>query len=159
MSAEALETIGPYLDGANVDLKAFDDDFYKSQCRARLDPVLQTLRGMKAAGIFLEVTTLLIPGLNDDPGQLADLAAFIAGDLGPETPWHVSRFHPTYRLTDRPPTPVSSLIRAREIGLKAGLRYVYTGNVPGEAGEDTLCHHCQKILIRRWGFSDPGVCG
>ncbi|MBI9086981.1 MAG: AmmeMemoRadiSam system radical SAM enzyme [Desulfobacterales bacterium] len=152
MTAEALEMIRPFLDGANVDLKAFSDDFYKSMCGARLAPVLDTLRGMKAAGIFVEVTTLLIPGLNDDPGQLAALARFIADDLGPETPWHISRFHPTYRLADRPPTPVAALLKAREIGRGAGLWYVYTGNVPGEGGENTVCHHCGQPLIDRWGF-------
>ena len=152
MTAEALEMIRPCLDGANVDLKAFSDDFYRSMCGARLAPVLDTLKGMKAAGIFVEVTTLLIPGLNDDPAQLADLARFVAEDLGPETPWHISRFHPTYRLLDRPVTPLAALLKAREIGFGAGLHYVYTGNVPGEAGENTLCPECGETLIERRGF-------
>ncbi len=152
MSAEALEMISPFLDAANVDLKAFSDDFYKKQCSARLGPVLETLKRMKALDIHLEVTTLLIPGLNDDPGELKDLAGFIANDLGDETPWHVSRFHPTYKLMDRPPTPLKSLIGAREIGIKAGLKYVYTGNVPGESGESTYCYQCGQKLISRRGF-------
>lgn len=153
VSAEALEMIAPCLDGANVDLKAFNDEFYKRQCGARLAPVCDTLRRMKDRGILLEVTTLIIPGLNDDPEELTRLAGFIADDLGPETPWHISRFHPTYLLTDRPPTPVGTLQRARDIGVQAGLRYVYMGNVPGEAGENTLCHHCGAMLIERLGFA------
>ncbi len=153
MSAEALEMVAPYLDGANVDLKAFSDDFYKQRCGARLEPVKETLRRMKRLRILAEVTTLLIPGLNDGPRELEALAAFLVHDLGPETPWHISRFHPTYRLTDRGPTPVESLRRARDIGVRAGLRYVYMGNVPGEEGENTLCHNCGTLLIERWGFT------
>lgn len=152
MSREALETISPYLDAANVDLKAFTDDFYKNLCGARIKPVLRTLKSMKELGIWLEVTTLVIPGLNDDPGELRALADFVFS-LGPETPWHVSRFHPTYRLTDRPITPVETLRRAREIGLDAGLWYVYTGNVPGDEGENTYCHRCHALLLERFGFS------
>jgi pyruvate formate lyase activating enzyme len=152
MTPEALEMIQPWLDGANVDLKAFSDDFYKTYCGARLAPVMATLEKMNAAGVFLEVTTLLIPGLNDDPGELADMAGFIADALGADTPWHISRFHPTYRLLDRPPTPVATLLRARDIGLGAGLRYVYTGNVPGTEGENTVCPECGETLIERWGF-------
>lgn len=153
MSAEALDLIHPVLDAANVDLKAFSDDFYKKQCGARLSPVLETLKKMKTLGVFVEVTTLIIPGLNDDPAELKDLARFIATDLGADTPWHVSRFHPTYRLTDRPPTPVNTLLRARDIGLAAGLKYVYTGNVPGREGENTLCYGCGRVLIKRMGFT------
>ncbi len=153
MTAEALTMIGPYLDAANVDLKAFDDAFYNSYCGARLEPVKETLILMKSLGVFVEVTTLIIPGLNDGRQELESLAAFLVESVGPETPWHISRFHPTYRLTDRPITPVNSLLQAREIGLEAGLRYVYTGNVPGEASESTFCHSCGKLLIERLGFS------
>ena len=153
MTAEALEMIAPYLDAANVDLKSFDDAFYKTFCKARLEPVKETLVKMKSKGVFVEVTTLLIPGLNDGRDELASLASFLVKALGPETPWHISRFHPTYKLMDRPATPVGTLIQAREIGLAAGLRYVYTGNVPGEASENTFCHHCGRLLIERWGFS------
>jgi len=164
MTPEALQMISPWLDGANVDLKAFTNDFYKKMCGARLSPVLKTLKGMKTQGIFMEVTTLLIPGLNDDPDELKQLAAFISDDLGIETPWHISRFHPTYRLTDRPVTPLESLLDAHEIGKKAGLRYVYTGNVPGQAGEKTVCYQCGQVVIDRLGFSigeyalDNGCC-
>jgi pyruvate formate lyase activating enzyme len=152
MTAEALEMINPYLDAANVDLKAFSDKYYRELCGARLKHVQETLKRMKALGIFVEVTTLIVPGLNDDTGELHALAGFIANDLGTETPWHISRFHPTYKLTDRPPTPVKTLTRAREIGLEAGLKYVYTGNVPGNSGENTYCYSCGKMVIERWGF-------
>jgi pyruvate formate lyase activating enzyme len=153
MTPEAVDLAASYLDGANVDLKAFSDEFYKHQCKARIEPVKATLRNMKQAGILVEVTTLLIPGLNDAPEALEALAAFLVNDLGPETPWHISRFHPTYRLTDRPATPVATLRRARQIGVNAGLRYVYMGNVPGEDGESTTCHKCGTQLIERWGFT------
>ncbi len=152
MSAEALEMIAPVLDAANVDLKAFDDNFYRKRCGARLAPVLDTLRRMKEKGILVEVTTLIIPTLNDDDAQLTALAGFIAGDLGIDTPWHISRFHPTYRLLDQPPTPVATLRRAAAIGKKAGLRYVYMGNVPGKGGEDTACWQCGKTVIERTGY-------
>ena len=152
MTAEALHMIQPYLDAANVDLKAFSDKFYKELCSAKRKHVLQTLKLMKSLGIFVEVTTLIVPGLNDDRAELEDLALFIKNDLGPETPWHISRFHPTYKLTDRAATPVKTLNTAREIGLNAGLKYVYTGNVPGDAGENTFCHGCGQIIIERWGF-------
>ncbi len=164
MSEAALNMMAPYLDAANVDLKAFSDDFYKGRCSARLEPVKSTLRRMRQLEIHLEVTTLVIPGLNDAPEELGRMAEFIAAELGPETPWHVSRFHPTYRLTDRGPTPVETLEMARDIGIAAGLRYVYTGNVPGLEGEKTFCHKCGRMVIDRWVFSirqnllDQGRC-
>jgi pyruvate formate lyase activating enzyme len=107
---------------------------------------------MKRAGVLVEVTTLVIPGLNDSPDELQALADFIVAELDPGTPWHISRFHPTYRLLDRPPTPIKTLVEAREIGIRSGLRYVYMGNVPGEGGEQTHCPGCGKIVIDRWGF-------
>jgi len=152
MTREALEMIAPVLHAANVDLKAFTRKYYKELCGAKLEHVQETLRSMKSMGVFVEVTTLIVPGLNDDPDELKALAAFLAHDLGPDTPWHISRFHPTYRLTDRPPTPVKTLRDAREIGLTAGLKYVYTGNVPGDTGENTYCPACGETLIERWGF-------
>lgn len=107
---------------------------------------------MKALKIMVEVTTLLIPGLNDSREELSGLTAFIADELGAETPWHVSRFHPTYRLTDRHPTPVSALRTAHEIGVSAGLHHIYMGNVPGQGGENTHCHQCEALLVERTGF-------
>jgi pyruvate formate lyase activating enzyme len=152
MTEEALQMIHPFLDAANVDLKAFTEDFYKTTCKAKLEHVKETLKRMKSLGIFVEVTTLIIPGLNDDKKELENLSAFLVDEIGPETPWHISRFHPTYKLMDRPPTPVETLIGAREIGTKAGLKYVYTGNVPGESTEKTFCDQCDHLLIDRWGF-------
>ena len=153
MTEEALDMIDPYLDAANVDLKAFNDEFYRTYCGARLAGVKESLTSMKRRGIFIEVTTLLIPGLNDEPEELKQMADFVATALGVDTPWHISRFHPTYKLRDRPPTPVQTLKTAHEIGLDAGLRYVYTGNVPGQASENTICYACGKVLIDRWGFN------
>ncbi|MGB9698452.1 MAG: AmmeMemoRadiSam system radical SAM enzyme [Thermodesulfobacteriota bacterium] len=151
MTSETLKTIHPHLHGANVDLKSFREEFYQQRCGAKLAGVLESLRVMKNLGIWVEITTLLIPGLNDDQDELRDIAKFIFS-LGQETPWHISRFHPMYRLLDRPPTPVRSLERAREIGMEIGLRYVYTGNVPGDVGEDTFCYQCGSLLIDRFGF-------
>ena len=153
MTQEMLDSIHPHLHAANVDLKAFRENFYKTQCGAKLTPVLDTLKTMKRLGIWVEVTTLIIPTLNDSKEELSELARFIADDLGPETPWHISRFHPTYELTHLPLTPVKTLQQAWETGKEAGLRYVYTGNVPGDAGEKTTCHHCGQLLIDRFGFS------
>lgn len=153
MTPEAIHMIAPYLDAANVDLKAFNDSFYEELCGGRLEHVKESITLLKSMGILVEITTLLIPGLNDDKEELKNLATFIAECVGAETPWHISRFHPTYKLTDRPPTPLKTLDTAREIGLEAGLKYVYTGNVPGEGGENTHCHNCGKLLIKRWGFT------
>jgi pyruvate formate lyase activating enzyme len=153
MTGEALEAIQPHLHAANVDLKAFQDEFYRTQCGAKLAPVLESLRTMKKMGIWVEITTLIIPGLNDSSEELKALAQFIAGDLGAETPWHISRFHPDYRLTNLPLTPLKTLEQAREIGKSAGLHYVYTGNVPGDRGEKTYCHQCGELLLDRYGFS------
>jgi len=150
MTKEMLEAFHPYLDAANVDLKAFRDETYRKYVGARLQPVLDSLKVMKQLGVWVEVTTLVIPGINDDPAELQDAARFVAEELGVETPWHISRFYPAHEMRDVPPTPISTLQRAREIGLEAGLRYIYVGNVPGEA--NTLCHGCGRPLIRRSGY-------
>ena len=156
MTKEALELIAPFLDAANVDLKAFDDEFYKRYCGGRLQPVKDTLIRMKRAGVMVEVTTLIIPGLNDDPGLLKQLALFLAVELGRDTPWHISRFHPAYRLTDRGVTPEKTLKTARRIGVDAGLQYVYIGNVPGADGESTACPECGRIVVERVGYQVQG---
>lgn len=150
VTEEMLETFQPYLDAVNVDLKAFRDETYRKYVGARLQPVLDSLKRIKALGIWLEVTTLVVPGINDDPAELRDAAQFVAHELGADTPWHISRFFPAYKMTDVPATPVPTLQRAREIGLEVGLRYVYMGNVMGV--EDTFCHGCGRLLIRRSGF-------
>jgi pyruvate formate lyase activating enzyme len=151
MTPAAIDTIAPYLAAANVDLKSFRDDFYKKQCGARLKPVLESLQKMKELGIWVEITTLLIPSLNDSDEELKDIAQFIAG-LGKETPWHISRFHPQFKMNSLPVTPVASLHRAVETGKQSGLKYVYSGNVPGDEGESTYCFNCQKLLIERHGY-------
>lgn len=151
MTAEALEVISPYLDAANVDLKSFSDDFYKTYCGARIQPVLDSLKKMKELGIWVEVTTLIIPSLNDSDEELRNIAHFIAS-LGLETPWHISRFHPQYEMTHLPPTPVATLHKAAKFGSEAGLKYVYTGNVPGDSMESTFCSNCGNMLIDRYGF-------
>lgn len=153
MTEDMLSIFRSYLDAANVDLKAFREETYKRHIGARLQPVLDNLTTMKTMGIWLELTTLVIPGVNDDPGELRDIANFIAQELGYDTPWHISRFFPTYKMTDRPPTPVATLGKAREIGLEEGLRYVYIGNVLGGGGNDTVCPNCGRILIQRLGYS------
>ena len=152
MTEECLEEISPDLHAANVDLKAFSQNFYREQCGAKLEPVLKTLETMKKMGVWLEVTTLLIPGLNDSAEELKDLARFLA-DLDPNIPWHISRFHPTYRLNGISSTPPESIRRARDIGYESGLTYVYTGNIPGDEGEKTFCHGCGDLLIDRFGFN------
>lgn len=156
MTPEMIEMIAPYLAAANVDLKSFRDEFYKKQCGAKLAPVLDSLKKMKSLGIWVEITTLLIPTLNDSEEELKDIAEFIAS-LGSETPWHISRFHPQFKKRDLPLTPLSSLHRAAQIGKQAGLKYVYCGNVPGDKGENTYCFNCRHLLIERYGFRIVGV--
>jgi pyruvate formate lyase activating enzyme len=151
-SAEALRVIAPYLDAVNVDLKAFSEDFYHKVCGAKLQPVLDTIRLYRELGVWVEVTTLVIPGYNDDAAELKQIAEFIMS-VGEEIPWHVSAFYPTHKLLDAPRTSVDILRRARQIGLDAGLRYVYEGNVPGEGGENSYCYACGELLIERYGFS------
>lgn len=153
MSKDMLLAFKTYLDAANVDLKAFKEKTYHRYVGAKLQPVLDNLKNIKELGIWLEVTTLVIPGLNDDPGELRDAAAFIAHELGENTPWHISRFFPAYQMTDRPITPLPTLRRAREIGLEEGLHFVYIGNTREEANNDTLCPVCGKLLIRRKGYA------
>ncbi len=148
-TTEALEAIAPYLDAANVDLKGFTDQFYKEVTGASIDGVLDCLRDYRRLGIWLEVTTLVIPGHNDSEEELRGIATFIAEELGPDVPWHLSAFYPTYKMLDRPPTPVASLILARNVGREAGLKYVYLGNVDDPGGGDTHCPGCGKTVIRR----------
>lgn len=150
MSPEMLELFHPWLDAANIDLKAFRDETYRKHVGARLQPVLDSLKLIHDYGIWLEVTTLVIPGVNDDPGELKNIAEFIAQELGVDTPWHISRFFPQYKMSDIPPTPPSTLNRAGEIGRKAGLHYVYLGNLAVETNTD--CPVCGYRVIRRDGF-------
>jgi len=151
MTTQAIEKISPYLSAANVDLKSFREEFYRRCCGAKLKPVLESLKKMKDLGIWVEVTTLIIPGLNDEEAELYALARFIHS-LGADTPWHVSRFYPRYKMMDRGPTPQETVYRARQIGLEVGLKYVYCGNIPDNEGENTYCPNCHNLLIERWGF-------
>lgn len=153
MSRDMLEDSRGLIDAANVDLKAFSDRFYKQYCNAKLEGVLDSLRFMKEIGIWLEVTTLLIPTLNDDMAEVREMARFIARELGKGTPWHVSRFYPRYKEQSLPPTDIDVLRNVRQIGLDEGLYYVYTGNVPWDPGEKTYCPGCSHLLVDRVGYS------
>lgn len=152
MSRDCLDRLAPLVHAANIDLKSFSDAFYKKQCSARLEPVLDNLRYIKSLGWWLEVTTLVITDLNDSDEELERIAGFIATELSPDTPWHVSRFHPTFQLTDRGPTPVQTLEKAERIGRRAGLRHIYVGNVHGHAANSTFCPQCRDLCIDRSGF-------
>jgi pyruvate formate lyase activating enzyme len=150
-SEESIRAAAPVLHAANVDLKSFRDETYRRVCGASLQPVLDAIRLMRSLGVWIEVTTLLIPGLNDSETELRNIAGFIRS-VDPAIPWHVSRFFPQYRMTDRPPTPIESIRKALEIGLQEGLRYRYAGNLPGGEGELTFCWNCNAVLVERTGF-------
>jgi pyruvate formate lyase activating enzyme len=152
ITSDALAHISPYLHAANIDLKGFSAKFYREVVHAVLGEVLDSIVEYKKLGIWVELTTLIIPKHNDSDEELHAIARFIAEKVGVETPWHVTQFYPTYKLTDQPRTPVETLRRARQIGLEAGLRYVYEGNVPGEGGENTFCPNCSDLLVRRYGY-------
>jgi len=151
MTPEALDVIAPCLDAINVDLKSFSAETYRTMMGARLDGVLETLRLFRPRNIWLEVTTLIVPDMNDSEKELRQIAEFVAS-LGREVPWHVSRFHPDYKMDDRDATPPRALERAVAIGRAAGLKYVYSGNVPGDPNEHTYCPSCGKRVIERMGF-------
>jgi len=150
---EAVNLAGEWLNGINIDLKSFSEDYYKRLCKARLQPVLDTISYIaKQTSIWLEITTLLVPGENDSDDELKKLAGFIVESAGPDVPWHISRFHPQYKYLDSVSTPVGSLKKACEIGKSAGLRYIYLGNVPGARAESTFCYNCGTLLIERVGY-------
>lgn len=151
MTKDALLMIKPYLDAANVDLKFFKDSSYKKICAGSLEPVLHSIRVMRELGIWVEVTTLVVPGENDSEEELTGIAEFIAG-VDRDMPWHVSRFHPDYKFTDRQATSEDALKKAEKIGKGAGLTYIYVGNIAG-FGNDTFCPSCKKLLIKREVFS------
>ncbi len=148
--ADATKSIAPYLAANNIDLKG-SDKLYKELCGAKLNPVKETIRLMKELGVWVEVTTLVIPDYNDSDQDLTEIASFIAS-VDPSIPWHVSQFYPTYKVLDKPRTPFETLKKAMEFGYSAGLQYVYVGNVPGESGEHTYCPVCRDILVRRIGY-------
>ena len=152
MTAEATELIAPFLHGANVDLKGTDDRVLRREVKASCGPVMRTIEDLHGRGVLLEVTTLVVPGSNDDDAQLRQVAEFIAG-VDPEMPWHVSRFHPMYRRQDRPSTPEATVLRAMALGEEAGLRHIYPGNIWGAEHESTRCPGCQAVVIERRGYT------
>jgi pyruvate formate lyase activating enzyme len=166
IGAAAREEFFQHMDAANVDLKAFTERFYEQVCGGHLQPVLDTLVHIKRhTRTWLELTTLLIPGENDSPEEIDAMTDWVVANLGPDVPMHFTAFHPDWKLTDRPPTPPATLIRAREIALKNGVRFAYTGNVRDPAGNSTWCPHCRALLIERdgyrighWGLDEHGAC-
>lgn len=158
-TTEALEEIAPYLDAANVDLKGFSEHAYREVTGASLAGVLECLKDYCRLGIWLEVTTLVIPGHNDSRDELRRIADFISGELGAEVPWHISAFYPTYKMQDRSPTSLAAMLMAREIGRESGLHYIYLGNVNEAEAGDTICPGCGKTVIRRRGlqFIDAAI--
>ncbi|MBU4484710.1 AmmeMemoRadiSam system radical SAM enzyme [bacterium] len=151
MTPETIETASDFLDAANVDLKAFKDKTYKQIMKADLNGVLDSIKLMHQRGIWLEVTTLIVPGMNDDPSEIKDIAEFIASiDKG--IPWHISRFYPNYKFAEKTPTPIETLESAYQIGKDAGLKYVYLGNVSGHDTESTYCYNCNTKIIERIGY-------
>jgi len=153
-SKELFDLIAPYLDAANVDLKGFTEEFYRKYCKGRLQPVLDTLKRLKTKKIWTEITTLVIPSLNDSEETFEKIANFIKNELNPETPWHVSQFSGaiSWKLQHIPDTPVKTLEKAYKIGKKTGLKYVYMGNVPGHQAENTYCPKCGEIVINRMNY-------
>lgn len=149
MTEQALNTIKPYLDACNIDLKSFSNQFYKKVCSADLTAVLQTIRNVVEAGIWVEITTLIIPGENDSDEELKNIADFLAA-LNRDIPWHISRFFPQYEFNHKEATNIEIIRRAEQIGHQSGLRYVYPGNIPGQT--DTYCYNCKTVLVRRDGY-------
>ena len=164
INPEPLRELCKYLDAANVDLKGFSEAFYRKYCFGRLEPVLTTLKILKEEDVFFEITNLVIPGANDDPADIRRLCKWIVADLGPDTPLHFSRFFPKYKMSKGSPTPVNTLLQARDIAIEEGLRYVFIGNVYVQGAEDTRCPKCGKLLVQRRGYTarahavDKGRC-
>lgn len=161
-SDEMIDDMVGIIDAANIDLKSFDENYYKKVLKGGLNEILEGLKRFKKNGIWVEITTLIVPEDNDSDEELTKIAEFIANELDPQTPWHISAFHPDYKVLDKGRTPESTLDRAMAIGKKAGLKYIYKGNVPGHS--DTHCPQCDKLLIDREGYHvglyalDDGKC-
>jgi pyruvate formate lyase activating enzyme len=166
MCAEPRAEFFRHIDAANVDLKGFTGEFYRRTCLASLDPVLETLLYLRhETGVWLEITNLLIPGLNDSDAEIDAMTRWVAGQLGPDVPVHFTAFHPDFKMRDRPPTPAATLTRARRIATGNGVRYAYTGNVHDPAGQSTRCHGCGALVIERdwyrpgaWRLTGDGRC-
>ena len=151
MADNIIQILAPVLTAINIDLKSYRDSFYKKVCGARLAPVLSTIARFKELGVWVEVTTLVIPGMNDSEEELTEIASFLAG-IDEGIPWHVSGFYPAYKMSAIPPTGTKILARAREIGIEQGLKFVYSGNRPGSGGENSCCPSCGETVIKRYGF-------
>jgi pyruvate formate lyase activating enzyme len=164
INKEPLKKLIPELAAIKVDFKGFSEDFYQSVCRGKLQPVLDNLVTIRAEGRWLELVVLIVPTLNDTVDENIKMFRWIKDNLGSDVPLHLTRFHPTYKLKNLPPTPVSTLERLHAEARNVGLHYVYVGNVMGHASENTFCHSCHKLLIRRYGFQivennlDKGRC-
>ena len=152
INPEPLKNLCKVMDAANIDLKGFTEAFYSDVCSGELAPVLETLKTLKKEKVHLEITNLVIPTQNDDLSRLKEMCLWIEKELGADTPVHFSRFYPLYKLRSLPPTPVSTLEKARITALSSGLEYVYIGNIPGHEGEHTFCPKCKKVLIQRTGY-------
>jgi pyruvate formate lyase activating enzyme len=152
INPDPLRKLAKVIDGANIDLKAFTDGFYRELCGGELDPVLETLKTLRQEKIHLEITNLIIPTKNEEMSLVREMCLWVKRELGANTPIHFSRFYPLYKLKNLPPTPVSMLEEAREVALSCGLEYVYVGNVPGHKGENTFCPMCKKMIIQRTGY-------
>ena len=151
MTHRALSLLGPFLDAANIDLKAFSETFYNQYCSARLKPVLETIATLRSMGIWLEITTLLIPGLNDGREEIKRLISFLLA-TDQDMPWHVSRFFPQYRMQNIPQTEPAEIEGILDLGVRMGLKFLYSGNLAADHWSDTLCPRCKKLLIRRQGY-------
>lgn len=152
MNEAPLSDLCHALAAVKIDLKGYSEAFYRDVCGAELQPVLRSIRQVAASRAHLEIVNLVVPTLNDSERSLRDLVSFVAGELGPDVPLHFSRFYPDYQLRHLPPTPISTLERARDLALAAGLHFVYVGNVPGHAGNHTYCPACRRVVIEREGF-------
>ena len=165
INREPLRRLCRAIDGANVDLKGFTEKYYREVCFGNLRTVLDALVTMREEGVVLEVTNLVVPTLNDEPAGIREMCRWLVTELGEDVPLHFSRFYPTYRMKNLPRTPVQTLERARDIAFETGLKYVYTGNVPGSAGEDTVCPGCRRVIVDRYGYRilsyriEDGKCG
>jgi pyruvate formate lyase activating enzyme len=161
---EPMSELCEHLSAVKIDLKAFTEKFYTEQCKGKLEPVLDTLKLLHKRNMWFEIVVLVIPTLNDREDETASMCAWIHDELGPDVPLHFSRFHPMYKIKNLPPTPVSTLTRAREIAMEKGINYVYVGNVPGHEGENTYCPGCKRTIVRRIGYDivevdiDKGKC-
>ena len=153
MNPEPVRRLCEVVDAIKIDLKGFNEEFYEKVCDATLQPVLETIKTIHESGVHLEIVNLVVPTLNDDPGELREMARWVVRNLGPDVPLHFDRFFPRYKLTHLPPTPVETLERAQAIARQEGVKYVYIGNVPGHPAMHTYCAHCGEVVIRRKGHA------